>query len=696
MKQTLLIELGAEELPPKALHRLGSAFADSIRAALIEAGLTTENEQENTELLATPRRLAVRIAAVANQAPDQNIDKLGPAVDKAYDSNGEPTPAAQGFARSCGVAVSALEHRQTEKGERLAYQGTEPGRELKEILPEIVSTALKNLPIPKRMRWGDSQASFVRPVHWLVALHGKEVVDFEVYSCRSGRVTYGHRFHCGAAIEIDHADNYTTLLEKFGYVIADFYTRRTSVRRQVEATAQTHDGVALIEDELLDEVTALVEWPVALAGAFDKRFLVLPREALIATMQGHQRYFPVAEQGNSTDATLLPCFITVANIESKDPAQVIAGNERVVRPRLSDALFFFETDCRRGLDAYLNELPSVSFQRELGSVADKSARVASLAGSLAEALSIPLAPVVRAAALAKADLLSEMVGEFPELQGTMGRYYALHAGEPQDVAHALEEQYAPRYAGAPLPQSPTGQVLALADKFDTLAGIFAIGKRPSGDKDPYGLRRAALGVLRILIETPLRLDLRSVIVKSVGNQPVTQDQGEIETQLENFFGERLKAYLADRDISSDVFEAVAQLGLQDPVDFTARCHAVSEFLEAPAALSLCAAHKRVRNILKNSNNLPSLDESLLVETAEQDLHACITARNEETSQYLAKQHYSEALQNLARLQTPVDKFFETVLVMSDDSAVRENRLALLASLDELCARIADISRLSPE
>ena len=348
------------------------------------------------------------------------------------------------------------------------------------------------------------------------------------------------------------------------------------------------------------------------------------------------------------------------------------------------------------MDAYLNELPSVSFQRELGSVADKSARVASLAGSLAEALSIPLAPVVRAAALAKADLLSEMVGEFPELQGTMGRYYALHAGEPQDVAHALEEQYAPRYAGAPLPQSPTGQVLALADKFDTLAGIFAIGKRPSGDKDPYGLRRAALGVLRILIETPLRLDLRSVIVKSVGNQPVTQDQGEIETQLENFFGERLKAYLADRDISSDVFEAVAQLGLQDPVDFTARCHAVSEFLEAPAALSLCAAHKRVRNILKNSNNLPSLDESLLVETAEQDLHACITARNEETSQYLAKQHYSEALQNLARLQTPVDKFFETVLVMSDDSAVRENRLALLASLDELCARIADISRLSPE
>lgn len=686
MNNTLLIEVGAEELPPKALIKLSTAFTQSIVEGLHKAGM----QLGQVSPYATPRRLAVRIAQTPAHAPDQSLEKLGPAVEKAFDAEGKPTPAAQGFAKSCGVTLGELEQRDTNKGKRLAYTGREPGRALAEILPEVLATALKALPIPKRMRWGDLQESFVRPVHWIVALHGSDIIPLTLYNCAAGRDTYGHRFHCGHAIELAHADEYAERLRDPGHVLADFAQRRERVRQLVTHAAAGRQGKALIDEELLEEVTALVEWPVALAGSFEARFLVLPREALIATLQGHQRYFPVAGDDNQ----LLPCFVTVANLESKDPALVVAGNERVVRPRLADALFFWETDRRRGLDTYARELAGVSFERELGSVADKCARVGRLAATLAEKLDIPPAPIARAAALAKADLLTEMVGEFPELQGTMGRYYALDSGEDSEVAQALEEQYAPRHSGAALPESATGRVLALADKLDTLAGIFAIGKRPSGDKDPFALRRAALGVLRILIELELALDLPSVILEALANQPVETRPEETSTQLQQFFSDRLRAYLADRGVEPVVFEAVASLGLQNPMDFYQRTQAVAEFLGEPAAHSLCAAHKRIRNILKKSVATVRPNEKLLVETAEKDLFSALRAQRNELDRYMQDADYHGALHSLAKLQAPVDVFFDKVLVMSDDPAIRENRLALLGALDELCRRVADISRLS--
>ena len=448
----------------------------------------------------------------------------------------------------------------------------------------------------------------------------------------------------------------------------------------------------MIDKALLDEVTALVEWPVAIAGSFDPGFLVLPREALIATLQGHQRYFPVA----GSDGNLLACFVTVANLESKDPAQVVAGNERVVRPRLSDALFFWETDRSRGLHAYAAELAGVSFERSLGSVADKSARVSKLAASIAEQLGVSAKPVARAAALAKADLLSEMVGEFPELQGIMGRYYALANGEDAAVAQALEEQYAPRQAGGELPQSDIGRVLALAEKLDTLAGIFAIGKRPSGDKDPFALRRAALGVLRILIEAELSLDVTALVNKAINNQPAKSDFQEVSSALQQFLLERLRAYLADQGIDPSVFEAVASLGLSDPLDFNRRVQAVRGFLNEPEAQNLCAAHKRIRNILKNGGAADRPNAKLFSEDAEKSLFSVLESKRGDVEQYMLADDYSGALHSLAQLQAPVDKFFDDVMVMSDDEAVKANRLALLTGLDQVCRRVADISKLSIE
>ncbi|MES1945511.1 glycine--tRNA ligase [Salinisphaera sp. PC39] len=686
---TLLLEIGTEELPPKALDRLARALADGVASGLDEAGV----DRGKARALSSPRRLAVLVEAVAEAAADRRIERLGPPVASAYDADGNPTKAAEGFARSCGVDIAELETRDTDKGERLAYAGTEAGRALSELLPEIAAGAARALPVPKRMRWGDSETTFVRPVHWVTALHGDRVIELTLFDCRAGRVTRGHRFHHPEPIELPNADDYIERLRNPGYVLVDPEARREAVREQVAARAGEAGGRALVDDDLLAEVCALVEWPVALAGRFEDRFLALPREVLISTLEGHQRYFPVEDDNGS----LLPAFVTVANIESREPQRVIAGNERVVRPRLADALFFWEQDRRQGLAKLADGLARVTFQRDLGSLAAKSERVAELAGRLAGAASADADAVARAATLAKADLLTEMVGEFPELQGTMGRYYALEAGEPENVAIALEEQYLPRAAGGPIPATPAGRALALADKLDTLAGIFALGKRPSGEKDPFALRRAALGVLRISIEGGLSFGLRDTLAHAVATQPVTVDADTVVAELVDFHRDRLRAYYAERGIGAEAFEAVAAHGLDDPRDFDRRLQAIRTFMAESAARTLCAAHKRVRNILKDrADEAAPVVPDLLVEPAERALHADVERLAPELQARSDAGEYTEALRRLAELGPAVDAFFDDVLVMAEDDKIRENRLALLAALDTQCRAVADISRLPVE
>ena len=668
---TLLLEIGTEELPPKALDRLARALADGVAGGLDDAGVA----RGGARALSSPRRLAVLVESVAPAAADRRIERLGPPVASAYDADGKPTKAAEGFARKNSIALRAA------------------GRPLAELLPEIAAGATRALPVPKRMRWGDSETAFVRPVHWVAALHGDRVIELSLFDCRAGRVTRGHRFHHPEPIELAAADDYIERLRDPGHVLVDPETRREAVREQVAARADETGGRALIDDDLLAEVCALVEWPVALAGRFEDRFLALPREVLISTLEGHQRYFPVEDDNGS----LLPAFVTVANIESREPQRVIAGNERVVRPRLADALFFWEQDRRQGLAKLADGLARVTFQRDLGSLAAKSERVADLAGHLAGAADADADAVARAARLAKADLLTEMVGEFPELQGTMGRYYAIEAGEPENVAIALEEQYLPRAAGGPIPATPAGRALALAEKLDTLAGIFALGKRPSGEKDPFALRRAALGVLRISIEGGLSLSLRDALAHAVSSQPVAVDADTVVAELVDFHRDRLRAYYGERGIGAEAFEAVAAHGLDDPYDFDRRLQAIRAFMAESAARTLCAAHKRVRNILKDrADEAAPVVPDLLVEPAERALHADVERLAPELRARRDAGEYAEALHRLAELGPAVDAFFDDVLVMAEDDKVRENRLALLAALDAQCRTVADISRLPVE
>lgn len=687
-KATLLLEIGTEELPPKALESLAGALAEKVGRGLDEAGI----ERGEARPLASPRRLAVAVSAVAAQAPDREIERLGPPAAAAFDGQGQPTQAAKGFARSCGVSVDDLTTQDTDKGERLAYSGLEKGQPLSDLFADIAHAAVRGLPIPKRMRWGESEAAFVRPVHWLVALHGASVLDLRLFGIEAGRTTYGHRFHHPEGIELSAADDYVAALRDKAYVMADQTQRREAIAEQVATQARALGGEALVDDGLLREVSALVEWPVALAGRFEERFLALPREVLISTLEGHQRYFPV--QG--PDGALLPAFITVANIESSAPEQVIAGNERVVRPRLADALFFWEQDRRQDLGSLAAGLERVTFQRELGSLAGKSARVGDLAAWLAGHVGCDEAAVTRSAFLAKVDLLTDMVGEFPELQGVMGRYYAEAAGEPPAVARALEEQYLPRAAGGPIPESGVGRALALADKLDTLAGIFAVGKRPSGEKDPFALRRAALGVLRIAIEGGVDFSLAEALRRAVAAQPVDADEAAVVADLLDFHRERLRAYFQDRDVSAEVFESVAAMGIDRVLDFDQRIRAVQRFIDEPAARTLCAAHKRIRNILKDRDIAPEVVPERLQDPAERTLYATLEELSPTVAADIAESAYADALLTLSRLGPPVDGFFDDVLVMADDERLRTNRLALLAALDAQCRAVADISRLSVE
>ncbi len=681
----LLFELGTEELPPRTLSNLSAALKDGIVKGIDAAGVP----HGRAHGFATPRRLAVRVEACAEFAPDRRVERRGPPVVAAFDAEGAPTQAAAAFAKSCGVQVADLERLTTDKGSWLAFRGTEAGAATVSLLGDIVTRAIVALPIAKRMRWGSHSTEFVRPVRTVVLLFGDEVVPATILGFMSGRITSGHRFHAPRPITVTSAKTYETQLRR-AKVIADFSKRREIIRAGVIAAAAESGGTALIEDPLLDEVTALVEWPVPIAGRFESRFLALPREVVIATVQDHQRYFAVED----ADGRLTGGFVTVSNIQSRDPSKVREGNERVVRPRLSDAAFFWEQDRKISLDAHAARLREVTFQTKLGSYADKTSRVKALAESIAQRISAE-GDVGRAAELAKADLMSAMVGEFPELQGTMGRYYAEAQGEPPELALALEEHYRPRYAGDALPVTKIGQALALADKIDTLVGIFAIEQRPTGAKDPFGLRRAALGVLRILLESRLDLDLLGLLRAAAAAQPV-QRPGVVE-EVYDFIADRLRGLLLDRadGTSSEMIDAVLAIRPGSPLDVETRLQALKVFLLLPEAGVLAAINKRIVNILRKAppRDQLTVQAAVLTEQAELTLYDVLGELSGTVERAIAERRYAEALQALTGLRTAVDEFFEHIMVMDDDLAKRNNRLALLRDAQALLGGVADLSRL---
>jgi len=695
-RRDFLVELGTEELPPKALHTLELALAEGIASRLRELGL----KSGAIESFATPRRLAVLVRRLSLHQPDQQITRRGPPRKVSFDAAGAPTRAALAFASSCGVPWESLASERDANGtEYLHYSGLKSGAAAIGLLPGLVQAALDALPIPRRMRWGALEVQFVRPVHWVVMLLGNEIVPGALLGITAGRLTYGHRFMAPAAIRIHSPATYAATLERRGKVLAAFAGRRAQIRGQVEALAASLEGRAIISDELLDEVTALVEWPVALAGRFDARYLSLPREVLISTLQDHQRYFALER----ADGALMPGFITVSNIDSPTPEVVRAGNERVVRPRLADAEFFWEQDRRQPLEARLAGLANVTFQAQLGSQASRTQRITALARSIAASIGAEVEGAARAATLSKCDLPTAMVGEFPELQGVMGRYYALADGEPAAVAQAIEEQYLPRGAGDALPGSDLGDAVALADKIDTLAGIFATGQKPSGTRDPFGLRRAAIGVLRIVLEHRLELDLLALLQEAVRLQPlpdITVRAAALVAEVYDFVFERLRAQYLEREaaISTEMFDAVLVNRPASLLDFDARLRALLAFTATPAGASLAAANKRIANILRKSKlaeagSTMAVSAALLREPAEQALQRDLEALRAPVEAATGARRYSEALDLLAGLRAPVDQFFDGVLVNDPDEALRNNRLALLAQVRMLFAGIADLSRL---
>ena len=693
-RRDFLFEIGTEELPPKALPELEQALREGLDAQLTAASL----HHGALVSFATPRRLAVRVRRLAARQPEQTVRRRGPPLRAAFDAAGQPTRAAQAFAASCAVDLAQLGRERDEQGnEYLWYAGTRPGALAVSLLPGIVTGVLDALPIPRRMRWGAGDAQFVRPVHWLVMLYGAELVPATVLGIAAGRTTRGHRFHAPRELPLRAPASYEKTLLTRGRVVADFAARRERVRAQVTRAAEQLGGRAIIEAPLLEEVTALVEWPVAIAGQFEARFLDLPREVLLAALQDHQRYFAV----ESASGELLPWFIAVSNIESREPAVVRAGNERVVRPRLADAAFFWEQDRRAPLAAQVEALARVTFQAQLGSIADKAQRLGALAASLAAACGASPARVARAALLCKCDLLSSMVGEFPELQGVMGAYHAQADGEDPETATAIREHYLPRSAGDQLPSTPTGTALALADRLDTLAGIFAIGQKPTGTRDPFGLRRAAIGVLRISRERSLDFDLRALLEQAVAAQPVAElapRRAAVRDEVYDFVMERLRAqYLEapESGVTTEIFDAVLASLPRSPLDADARLRALVGFLERPEAASLTAANRRIANILKKSASAApgAIDPQLLQAPAEQALHSALRLRRSAVERAFGAGDYGAVFAELAQLRPEVDEFFERVLVNDQDARLRANRLALLGELRSLFALIADLSRL---
>lgn len=683
-----LVEIGTEELPPKALLKLSESFASGLTSGLKQCSI----EFESFSTFATPRRLAVIVHGLATEQPNSKVEKIGPALKAAYDDQGQATKAALGFARSCGVELSELGQTNRDGIEKLYYSSEKEGAATISILPDLVKQSLSQLPIPKRMRWGASRNEFVRPVHWCVLLFGNEVVDCDLFGIQSGSNTFGHRFHYNHQIQIDSPGNYEAILEDKGFVIPDFNKRRELIRSQVLAKASELSATAIINDSLLDEVTALVELPVVLAGDFDESFLSVPAEALILAMQSHQKYFCLVDSNKS----LIPSFISIANIRSKDPSQVIAGNEKVIRPRLADARFFYETDLKEPLESKLPQLQTIVFQEKLGTVFDKSKRVQSLSAHIAQELGANLDYCSRAALLAKCDLVTNMVGEFADLQGLMGSYYAKASGEPSEVAEAIREQYLPRYAGDELPQSQTGQVLSIAEKLDTMCGLFSIGQPPTGSKDPFAIRRAALGILRILVESGIDLNIQSAIEYSLSLFETKRSKQDVAKEVFDFLFERFRAWYQDQNISSEIFLSVFAVRPTSPLDFDYRVKAVNGFGKLKESASLAAANKRVSNLLDKQGleyTPATVDPALFELEAETVLFKSIQEKEKSLESFLATRNYQSYLAELAELEKPVDSFFNDVLVMSDNEQVRQNRLALLGKLRSLFFKIADISYL---
>lgn len=685
MHADLLIELGTEELPPTSLQQLADCFAQESARQLQEAGF----EFASLDIFATPRRLAFRLNRILVQQPDRELERRGPAVKAAFDGDGNPTKAALGFAQSVGLTMDQLETQETDKGAWLLARVQEKGKPLAEMLSAVLEQSVQRLPIAKRMRWGSRKVQFVRPVQWLLALLDDQVLPLQLLDQTAGHSTRGHRFMSAGDIQILNAKSYEKQLETEGRVLADFNRRRELIREQAIQAGEKEGGVTAIDNDLLDEVTALVEWPVAMTGHFEEGFLRVPQEALITTMESNQKYFPVLDKNGK----LKNAFVFISNLDSKEPQWVISGNEKVVRPRLADAAFFFDQDSKKTLAEHAQQLQKVVFQQQLGTVYEKTERISALAAFIAAQIGGDAALATQAGLLAKADLTSDMVYEFDTMQGVMGYYLAKHEGLPEELAQALREQYLPRFSGDDLPQTRTGIALALADKIDTLVGIFGIGQKPSGDKDPYALRRATLGILRIIIGRNLDLDLAELVAKAASLLAGKNIASSTESDVLEFIQGRYRAIYQEQGIDTSVILSVLAINISRPLDVERRIHAVNQFWKLPEAKSLAAANKRVANILaKLPGEAPDeVDGALLQEEAEKNLANIIVAAFEVSEPLLAEGNYSELLAELAGLRDTVDAFFDTVMVMADDEAVRNNRLALLAFLRDLFLQVADVS-----
>ncbi|MDP0155761.1 glycine--tRNA ligase subunit beta [Glaesserella parasuis] len=685
--QNFLAEIGTEELPPKALKKLATAFAENVEAELNQAGLSFDK----VEWFAAPRRLAVKVLGLATAQPSKEVEKRGPAVSAAFDAEGKPTKAAEGWAKGCGITVEQAERIATDKGEWLVHRAVIEGQPTKNLLVGMISNALAKLPIPKTMRWGDKTEQFVRPVHTVTLLLGDELIEGEILGIASGTTIRGHRFLGEREFQISHADQYPALLKEKGSVVADFNERKALILAKAQEKATALGGVADIEEDLLDEVTSLVEYPNVLAAKFEERFLAVPAEALVYTMKGDQKYFPIYDK----DGKLLPHFIFVSNINPEDPSKIIEGNEKVVRPRLTDAEFFFKTDLKQRLEDQLPRLETVLFQQQLGTLRDKTARIEQLAGEIAKQIGADETKAKRAGLLSKCDLMTNMVFEFTDTQGVMGMHYARHDGEDEEVAVALNEQYMPRFAGDELPKSLVASSVALADKFDTLTGIFGIGQAPKGSADPFALRRAALGALRIIVEKNLPLDLAEIVKKSTALFGDKLTNANVVEDVVDFMLGRFRAWYQDEGIAVDVIQAVLTRRPTRPADFDARVRAVSHFRTLDSAEALAAANKRVSNILaKVEGKISSeIDRTLLVEAEEKALAEQVITLQAELAPLFEKGEYQTALDRLAGLREVVDNFFDKVMVNAEDPKLRQNRQAILNNLRNLFLQVADISLL---
>ena len=689
---SLLIELGTEELPPKALKTLSNSFHKEILDGLLAAELICADDSANAQRFATPRRLAIVVPNVIEAQPDQSIERRGPAVQAAFKDDGSPSPAAMGFAKSCGTTVENLDRLETDKGQWLSYKVVEKGKSLHSLVPEILEQTVKRLPIAKRMRWGDSEAEFVRPVKWLNVLYGSETIPMELLGVTSDNTSRGHRFHCQGELSFTAADEYEATLEEKGHVIASFERRQNMISEQIHKAAKSVNGHIQLDAALLDEVTGLVEYPSPVIGSFDSSFLEVPQECLISSMRDHQKYFHIVD----ADEKLLPNFITVSNIQSKNPTQVKEGNEKVLRARLSDAQFFWRTDLKNTLESRVQKLESITFHAKLGSLMQRNKRIESLTGKVAARMQADQSIAEQGAKLCKADLVSDMVGEFDYLQGIMGRYYADLEGLPQGVGECIEQHYWPKFAGDSLPESLEAQSVSLADKLDSFVGLYGVGERPTGDKDPYGLRRAALSILRILIEKNHEFGLSELVSDSVGiyqEQQGLHIDNETQQEIVDFIRGRLTAFYQAQDIPTKTIQSVMACTPDSPLDFDQRVKAVNTFTTSNDAENLAAANKRISNLLKKQTHEISaqVERELLSEDSEIELNASIDSLEADCIKLFNAGDYEAGLAKLSTLRVPVDRFFDNVMVMTDDERLRNNRLSLLKRMQSLFLRVADIA-----